>query len=97
MYPAVYRVNWLKARAKKNRWAEELVLTRNEMEWATRFFYFKSRQWAGWIENVDGPSTGQRAYADKQMAMWQNMGEEAYRQFSQACPDITFTLNDVQM
>lgn len=90
-------MNWLKARAKKNRWAEELVLTRNEREWANRFFYFKSRQWVGWIADVDGPSPGQRAYADRQMAMWQNMGEEAYRQISQACPDITFTLNDVQV
>lgn len=66
------------------------------MEWTTRFFYYKSNEWGGWIAGVDLPSAGQRAYADKQMAMWQNIGEEAYRQFLRASPNMRCSLAECQ-
>jgi len=90
-------VNWLRARAKQHRWAEELALTKNEMEWVTRFFLFKSKQWRQWGENMVSTSTGQTAYKEKQMAMWEEMGEQAYSQFIHARPDWDVTLETIQL
>jgi len=91
----VYRVNWLKARAQKNRWAEELALTKNEMEWVTRFFYSKRRQWGIWLAGVAAPSLGQMAYAERQMSMWEEMAIHGYQQFSRADPDMSLSLSDI--
>jgi hypothetical protein len=34
----VYRVNWLKAKARWNRWEEELSLVQHEMGWTIGWF-----------------------------------------------------------
>lgn len=94
--PQVYRVNWLRARAKQRRWSEELILTQNEMEWTTRFFYFKSRQWRRWGAALTRPSAGQVAYVEKQMAMWENMGAEAYREFLHVRPNWDMSLDNIR-
>jgi hypothetical protein len=85
----------LKARAQKNRWAEELALTKNEMEWVTRFFFSKRRQWRIWLAGVGAPSMGQMAYAERQMAMWQEMAVHGYQQFNRTYPDLGLLLTDI--
>jgi len=82
---SVYRVNWLRARARFHRWLEELTLTKNEMEWTTQFFFRKAEEWDSHLAPSLG--NGQVAYAERQKAMWQAMGEEAHKQFVKIRPD----------
>ena len=64
----VYRVNWLRAKARKERWEEEIELVRCEMDWTVNCFQHHERIWRERAEGADGP--GHRAYAWKQWAMW---------------------------
>ena len=41
----VYRVHWLRAKARKTRWMEEVILLKSEMEWMHGFFLFKAKKW----------------------------------------------------
>jgi hypothetical protein len=42
---AVYQVHWLRAKAQKTRWIEELQCLQVEMESAIRFFQFQEKSW----------------------------------------------------
>ena len=41
----VYQINWLRARAKKFRWEEEVWLVPQEMSWTVNFFEKKAGEW----------------------------------------------------
>ena len=41
----VYRVHWLRAKARKNRWNEEVVLLESETGWTHKFFQSKADEW----------------------------------------------------
>jgi hypothetical protein len=86
----VYRVHWLRSRARFHRWQEELRLTTNEMEWTTRFFLAKSQEW---MRYTAGLSAGHIAYAERQGAMWKEMGEQARSQFLVIRPDLNARLH----
>jgi hypothetical protein len=46
IYPfIVYRVHWLKAKARRDRWAEEVTLLVNEMDWTLGFFEHRASEW----------------------------------------------------
>jgi hypothetical protein len=93
---AVYRVHWLKGRAQKNRWAEELRITENEMEWVTRFFFYKRREWKKWLESCPTPSAGHVAYAARQMDMWEDIGDQAYIEFSKAYHGFALSIAELR-
>ena len=63
------------------------------MEWTTRFFFRKAQEWDAYL----APSlrNGQVAYAERQKAMWQAMGEEARAQFVRIWPDSQSRLHSV--
>ena len=42
---AVYRVHWLKAKARRDRWREEQILLASEMQWTELFFHHRASQW----------------------------------------------------
>ena len=67
-FSPVYRVNWLRAKARKERWEEEIDLVENEMEWTTRCFHYHEERWRQRALNAKGP--GERAYAWKQNSTW---------------------------
>lgn len=92
----VYRVHWLKGRAQRNRWAEELRITQNEMEWVTRFFFFKRREWKKWLHSCQSPSSGHVAYAERQMDMWEDLGDQAYAEFVKVYPGLTLSLAELR-
>lgn len=72
MCSLVQRVHWLRARAQKKRWEEELVLVKHEMDWSTRYFL----HWAGlWHDRFEDPNVqpGPRAYAARQSAQWKQL------------------------
>jgi hypothetical protein len=41
----VYRVHWLKAKARRDRWAEEATLVSHEMDWTIAFFHKQASKW----------------------------------------------------
>ena len=41
----VYRVSWLQAKARCDRWAEELRLVELEMGWTVNWFKQREKQW----------------------------------------------------
>ena len=78
--PPVYRINWLRARAKKLRWEEEIALIPREMEWTVLFFSHKSREWKGIADTSE--RSGQRSYAERQSAMWQGLSQQCIASFN---------------
>ncbi|KAG1731224.1 uncharacterized protein EDB91DRAFT_1238979 [Suillus paluster] len=40
-----YRVHWLRAKALRDRWEEEMLLVQHEMNWTCNFFLHKAEQW----------------------------------------------------
>jgi hypothetical protein len=42
---AVYRVHWLKAKSRRDRWQEEQILLASEMEWTELFFRHRASRW----------------------------------------------------
>ncbi|KAG1787048.1 uncharacterized protein HD556DRAFT_1312999 [Suillus plorans] len=75
-----YRVNWLKAKARWNRWQEELRLVRHEMGWTINWFKYHQNEW----ERRGGQATrpGHQAYAYQQVLMWGRFVEEAEKNFN---------------
>jgi hypothetical protein len=79
---AVYRVHWLRAKAQKARWVEELQGLQVEMESAIRFFQHQKQFWRekqGLIEPHLQP--GHAAWAARQSAMWHSMATQADSRF----------------
>ena len=81
-YVSVYRVNWLRSRAQNNRWAEELNLTKHEMQWTVRWYVQKAEKWRARRDAAVTLSRGHQAYAEKQMAMWNELGKVANTTFA---------------
>jgi hypothetical protein len=65
---AVYRVSWLRAKARKERWEEEIELVGREMEWTVRSFQHHEEVWRQRADKAKG--SGQKAYAWKQSSTW---------------------------
>ncbi|KAG1726917.1 hypothetical protein EDB19DRAFT_1643270 [Suillus lakei] len=60
----VYLVNWLWTKALRNRWSEELVLVKHEMQWSINFFNHRVKQWLGHMHNATSAGlTGHTCYA----------------------------------
>ncbi|KAJ3533206.1 hypothetical protein NMY22_g7429 [Coprinellus aureogranulatus] len=71
----LYRVNWIRARSRKDRWAEEYKYVKAEMGWYTLYmshFEQRARDWAK-LSLGDGHT----AYANRQADMWRRRGAEA--------------------
>ncbi|KIK76542.1 hypothetical protein PAXRUDRAFT_169612 [Paxillus rubicundulus Ve08.2h10] len=76
---SVYRVSWLKSKARFKRWEEELELVQNEMFWTTLWFKHQEREWERrWLQALEG---GHRAYAVKQRHVWESFREKAEESF----------------
>jgi hypothetical protein len=80
---SVYRVNWLRAKARLDRWVEEEVLVKHEMRWTTIWF---QNQVDLWVErsNAEGDDlpTGHKSYAVKQQKLWRAFLVKASASFS---------------
>ena len=42
---SVYRVHWLKAKSRRDRWQEEQILLASEMQWTELFFRHRATRW----------------------------------------------------
>ena len=76
----VKRVHFLRARALKDRWKEEVILLNYEMQWTVRFFKNKSEKWKVAADTL-GISSGAKAYALRQEFRWKGMAMKSDRIF----------------
>jgi hypothetical protein len=89
----VNRVNWLRAKARSDRWNEELLLCRLEMTWTINAFAHRKTFWTD-LKTGSDHTTGSQAYAAKQEAMWERMRDSAQQSFDAARLSI-FGTSDV--
>ena len=65
------RINWLRAKARYDRWKEELQIVENEMKWTISWIGYHEKQWKKRLKEVDKKDlAGHRCYAEKQMSVW---------------------------
>ncbi|KAI6017423.1 hypothetical protein EDC04DRAFT_2902597 [Pisolithus marmoratus] len=74
-----YRINWLKARARRDRWKEEVSLVRHEMLWTGLWFEYHKKMWEQRALQLTEP--GKEAYANKQMGLWSDFASKARLMF----------------
>ncbi|KAG2126995.1 hypothetical protein BD769DRAFT_1357460, partial [Suillus cothurnatus] len=74
-----YRVNWLKAKARWNRWEEELSLVQHKMWWTVSWFKYQEEKWQLHWHQATKP--GHQPYAHKQVLMWKAFAAEADEKF----------------
>jgi len=82
--PVVYRVSWLRAKARYFRWSEELRLVEYEMQWTVNWFRWKERQWQQRLRDLDDEERppGLDCYCHKQMVLWNSLADQAEEKFS---------------
>lgn len=74
----VHRVHWLRARAQRNRWSEELLLVQYEMEWTVNYFDYMAEVWNQRSASAQRDvHAGSAAYAHRQKAQWYSMAASA--------------------
>jgi len=80
-----YRVNWLRSRAQKNRWEEELPCTEWEMVWTVLYFMHQRDKWYQRLQlekNVQQEaSLGRLAYCEQQIGQWEELARAGDAQF----------------
>ncbi|KAI6122146.1 hypothetical protein EDD16DRAFT_1477725 [Pisolithus croceorrhizus] len=74
-----YRINWLKARARTDRWKEEVSLVRHEMLWTCLWFEYHKDMWEK--RALQSTEPGKEAYAKKQMGLWNDFAKKARLMF----------------
>lgn len=79
----VYRVNWLRAKARVARWEEEKKIVSNEMVWTVNSFKHEQNIWKARAE-VANSQPGLLAYAEKQADLWADFAAHAQGMFAWA-------------
>jgi hypothetical protein len=81
-FSLVSRVNWLRAKARVDRWIEEEQLVKHEMEWTTIWF---RRQVESWRERSERNNPklplGHKSYAAKQHKLWNAFERKSSERF----------------
>jgi hypothetical protein len=78
----VYRVNWLRARARAQRWNEEKEIVVKEMECVIRTFKHMEELWERRAEKMEGGKLGHKAYAARETDRWKRWVDVAEEEFS---------------
>ena len=78
---SVNRVQWLRSKARRDRWREDHGQSTAEMLWIPATFRHRALQWK---QRENGISRGHDIYAARWSAMWTAMAAFAYDQFSSA-------------
>ncbi|KAJ7626008.1 hypothetical protein FB45DRAFT_1030326 [Roridomyces roridus] len=73
------RVEWCKARARRDRWEEEVQLLREEMRRTMRMLRYLQQKWGEELDMRQGTgvevAAGARAYGQRQIAIYQGIAE----------------------
>ena len=70
----VFRVQWLRAKAIKDCFKEEVVLLKAEMGWTVNYFHNQSLNWKALYNAVDS-NRGCACIAAKESAAWEKLKE----------------------
>ena len=84
-------MNWLRAKARYDRWEEEHNMVRHEMEWTVKYFEHREQQWEGRrcaVSEEEIGASGLRCYAAKQAGLWRTFAERAKALFRGEIPDV---------
>jgi hypothetical protein len=85
----VYRVNWMRARSRLDRWKEELAITNREMVWVLRWFETRRAEWVARAEaSVNGGPSGSVSYACRQAAGWKELRDASGDVFHRVNPSL---------
>ncbi|KAG1898408.1 uncharacterized protein F5891DRAFT_1190786 [Suillus fuscotomentosus] len=77
-----YRVHWLRAKALWDRWREEMLLVKLEMDWTCKFFLWKTTQWGEHMqESLEKQLPGHGCYAGRQSQMYSLLAQDAQAAF----------------
>jgi hypothetical protein len=78
----VNRVNWLRAKARYQRWHEEVLILEHEMIWTQKWFSHQKKIWEDRMhQSASGSKPGHRSYAAKQVGIWSEFWECASKEF----------------
>ncbi|KAG1730990.1 uncharacterized protein EDB91DRAFT_1252435 [Suillus paluster] len=73
-----YRVNWLRTKALRDRWNEEVILVKHEMQWSINFFNHKAKQWLSHMDTATSAGlTGHTCYAARQSHIYHQLAGHA--------------------
>ena len=86
----VYRVNWLRARARAKRWCEEKDIVMKEMGWVIGTFVYMERSWRMRAEQSGNSKPGHRAYAAREQSRWNKWVEIAKAEFNKVTGEKEF-------
>jgi len=79
----VYRIHWLRAKARYDRSREDVCLLRHEMTWTINYFVHRSSSWQALSNGMDPTlQPGHIAYASQQMLVWTAFADKARVVFS---------------
>jgi hypothetical protein len=81
---AVTRVNWLRARARHQRWKEEIEIVKHEMIWTQLWLNHQKQAWEKRQEDARLllDHQGHQIYAAKQVWVWSQFGDDAKKAFA---------------
>ena len=80
-------MNWLRAKARHQRWKEEVTIVENEMEWIKLWFEHQIKVWED--RKMRRISSGHRVFAAKQVWIWKKFLSDARQTFSEALAEST--------
>ncbi|KAA1479545.1 hypothetical protein DENSPDRAFT_747373, partial [Dentipellis sp. KUC8613] len=72
-----YRVQWLRAKARRDRWLEEHVRVLTEMNAFVLYCEYHAGAW----DAESAQKRGHAVYAARRVALWREMGEQALDTF----------------
>lgn len=75
-------MNWLRGKARFDRWREEHITVRDEMGNTIRWYERMKRQWERRErESISAKHMGHACYAARKADMWQKLANHARKQF----------------
>ncbi|KAJ7831079.1 hypothetical protein B0H13DRAFT_1475328, partial [Mycena leptocephala] len=77
----VYRVNWLRAKARVARSVEEKNIVAHEMGWTVNSFKYFHDEWTERVRKASNEEPRLQAYADKQVDLWESFAKNAEEMF----------------
>jgi len=75
-------VNWLRARARAQRWSEENEIVVKEMEWVIGTFRYMEGVWEVRARKMGDDKLGHRAYAAREAERWNRWAGIAQIEFA---------------
>jgi hypothetical protein len=80
---SVQHINWLRAKARHQRWDEEITIVKNEMIWTQLWFGHQVRVWEERRQAASASmSQGHQVYAAKQAWVWRSFLDDASKAFA---------------